>query len=458
MVRLLALSTALLCACASAQSPSLNPKVAKIVQGVSEDRITATLKKLESFGTRNTMSSQDDPQRGIGAARKWIYDELKGYSPRLQVRLDSYRVKKQLRITEDVEMSNIVAELPGTIHKDQKVIISAHYDSLVLRNRTESGTGEGAPVPAGQAQPAADPNITAPGVTDDGSGTAAVLELARVMSAQEYDKTLVFILFVAEEQGLIGSSLYAEKAHKANEKIEAVLNNDIIGSVASGDGNVSTRTVRIFSEDPADSGSRQLARYIKEVGERYVPSMDIDLVFRADRFGRGGDHTPFNQEGFSAVRVSSAEEDYSHQHTSTDTFDNTSVPYITRVARINGAVAATLALAPKSPVIIEEIERAGKKVMTPMIGRGKSRYDAQLRWKTDAQEADLAGYMVVMRSTTSPYWDRRMFVGKTGELLLPGVSIDEYIFGVQAIDVEGNASLTSVYTLPQREKRPIETY
>lgn len=451
----------------SQQPNTVNPKIAKMLEGVSADHIAEIQKKLESFGTRNTMSRQDDPAFGIGAARTWIVDELKSYSPRLQVRLDTHRVKKQGRVTADVEMSNIVAVLPGTRYPDDHIIIGGHYDSVVLSrpngaNNTSLDASATPPATNGtekrQPPPPPDPNVPAPGVTDDGSGTAAVMELARVMSQQEYEKSIVFILFVAEEQGLIGSYLYAQDAHKENQQIEAVLNNDIIGSVLSGDGKMDNTTVRIFSEDPQDSPSRQLARYVRDVGEKYVPGMHVDLVFRADRFGRGGDHTSFNQQGYAAVRVSSAEEDYSHQHTPTDTFANTSPPYIAQVAKINGAVAASLALAPKAPVIIEQIERNGRKIPTAMISRGKSRYDALLRWKTDAQEPDLAGYVVLMRSTTAPFWERQIAVGNVKEYLMPGLSIDEYVFGVEAVDQDGNASLVSAYTLPVRPLPKIETY
>lgn len=437
------------------QQNSINPVVNEIVSAVSGERIVATLKRLETFETRNTLSSQTDPNHGIGAARNWIAAQLRGYSPRLQVSFDTHRVQKQGRISSDVEMSNIVAVLPGTINKDRQVLVTAHYDSLALARPLTDEERR-----AGEEIKAADANALAPGVNDDGSGTAAVMELARVMSQHEYEKTVVFVLFVAEEQGLIGSALYARKANSEKRQIEAVLNNDIIGSDVSGDGMSDSGSVRVFSEDPADSPSRQLARYIKDIGERYVPSMRIDLVFRSDRFGRGGDHTPFNQEGFPAVRFSSAEENYANQHTRTDTLANMSPTYTTRVAKINGAVAATLALAPKSPVVMEPIQNGPRKGQpTPMIGRGKSRYDALLRWKNESPESDLAGYLVLMRSTTEPFWQRSIFVKKdASQFLMPNVSIDEYVFGVQALDNDGNPSLPSTYVLIPREKLKIDTY
>jgi hypothetical protein len=215
----------------------------------------------------------------------------------------------------------------------------------------------------------------------------------------------------------------------------------------------------LFSDGPEDSGSRELARYVKEVGTRYVPSMNVNLIFRADRLGRGGDHTPFHQEGFAAVRFTSPNENYANQHTMSDTFANTSVSYTARVARVNAAALASLALGPKAPVVDEEIQRGPRKgQLTPMIGRGKSHYDAVLRWKNDNPEPDLAGYAVVMRSTTAAYWEREIFVGKVNELTLKDVSIDDVVFGVKAIDKDGNESLVSAYVPRSRPRLEVETY
>ena len=300
------LSAIYLCVAASATADykAVNPQVAKIVSEVSEQRITEILKKLESFGTRNTFSSQDNASRGIGAARRWIYEQFRSYSPRLEVSFDKYRLKKDVtpgsRVTTDVELYNVVAVLPGTVNREQRIIISGHYDSIALA-RPAGAAANGA---GGSRRDAAtvppDPNGESPGVTDDGSGTACVMELARVLSQYEFEKTLVFVAFAGEEYGLLGSTLYAEKAHRENQVIEAVLNNDIIGSDTAGNGRTENWRVNVFSEDPADSPSRELARYIREMGMRYLPSMRADLIFRADRFGRGGDHTPFNQRGFAS--------------------------------------------------------------------------------------------------------------------------------------------------------------
>jgi hypothetical protein len=217
--------------------------------------------------------------------------------------------------------------------------------------------------------------------------------------------------------------------------------------------------VRIFSEDPNDSASRQIARYVRDVGERYVPSMKVDLIFRADRFGRGGDHTPFNQQGFGAVRITTTAENYANQHTATDTFANTSPPYATRVAKVNLAALASLASAPSSPEV-DSTPQTGERrgIAAPMITRGKSRYDAVLKWKGTSPDTDLAGYTVVIRSTTAPDWEREVFVGKVTEFTFENLSIDDLVFGVKAIDNAGHESLVSAYVFRPRPQRKIEQY
>jgi hypothetical protein len=423
----LSLVVLLVAASAPAQMKLANPTVQEIVDAVSQDRIATILKKLESFQTRDLFSEDDNPKRGIGAARRWIYDQFSSYSPRLQVRYDSYKLKKKGRIARDVEVHNVVAVLPGKLNPERQFIISGHYDSLA--------------------------------VSDDASGTAAVMELARIMSRYEFEKTIVFVAFTGEEEGLIGSSLYARKARRENQIIDGVLNNDIIGTEVSGNGRIDNGTLWVFSEDPNDSPSRQLARYVKDVSERYLPALKIDLIFRSDRLGRGGDHTPFNQESYAAVRFTTPNETYTNQHTETDTFANASVPYTTRAVQANAAALASLALAPKAPVTNEPIARGPRKgQLTPMIGRGKSRYDAVLRWKNDSPEPDLLGYIVVMRKTTSSNWEREIFVGNVTEFALKNVSVDDVIFGVKAVDRDGNESLVAPYLPAPRTKTEIETY
>lgn len=430
------------------QYKAVNPEVTRIVAQVSEDRITQTLKKLESFQTRFLYSSQDDPDHGIGAARRWIFEQFQNASPRLQVRYDQYRLKKipnHNRITADVDLYNVVAVLPGKLHPDQQIIVSAHYDTINSSAPTGVLSGNTTADPNGGAPANPDPNAPSPGVTDDGSGVACVLELARIFSQYEFDKTVVFITFAGEEEGLVGSSLYAQKAKAAGDKIEALLNNDIIGSTAGGSGRAGNRVVSVFSDDPADSPARTVARYIRDTAERYVPSMSVELVFRSDRVGRGGDQTPFALEGFGAVRFSSPVEDYAHQHTAADTFEFTDVPYIARVTRINAAVAASLAWAPKPPSGFT-------------VNRGASRYDASLQWKPDDPDPDFFGYALVSRSTNVGFWERDLFLGKANEYLLTDHSIDNVIFGVKAIDQSGNESLVAPFVPAGRTKRVYEVH
>lgn len=459
----------------AAQAPDtrINPDIRQIVDAISQDRMAATLRKLESFGSRNVHSAQDDPARGIGAAKRWIHDELQSYSPRLKVEYQDFTVKKgaeQGRVVRDVDLSNVVAILPGTTQPDRYILVTAHYDSINLVRKPYTGEeqlvadavrrGVDAAeermylqdVPPGDESGPLDTEATAvaavaPGVTDDGSGTAVVMELARVMSGHRFDKTLVFIAFAGEEVGLTGSQAWAAMANQKGLQIEAVLNNDIVGSTVSGNGRSATSVLRVFS-GADESPTRELGRYVKRVGERYVPSMQLEMVFRGDRFLRGGDHRPFAERGFAAVRLTTASENYANQHSPTDTFANTSVPYATRVAMINGAVAASLALAPAPPVLNWTWQSGPRKGgHVPMLTRGKSGYDAVLHWLPNA-ESDLAGYNVLMRSTTSPDWDRMVWVGNVATWTMPDVSIDDVVIGLQAVDKDGNASLVSPYLEP----------
>lgn len=429
-----------------AQTPikALNPKIQKVVDEVSPDRVAALMQRLEGFGTRNLFSSQTDPKRGIGAAARWIRDEMASYSPRLQVRLDEHDVKKAGRVFRDVHLMNVVAVLPGTTQKDRYVLITGHYDSLNIIRKKE---GEIEKMDQ-EGTVAAD----APGVSDDGSGTAAVMELARVLSQYEFEKTLVFIAFAGEEYGLVGSNLYAKRSAADKQIIDAVLNNDIIGNDLAGNGRTSNSAVRVFSEDPIDSPSRTLARYVKEIGERYVPSMKVNLVFRADRFARGGDHTPFDRAGFPAVRFTTTAEFYANQHSATDTFANASPKYTTSVAKVNAAVAASLALAPPAPDISTKTKSitSGQETIGPNLARGKSGYDALLKWKEQGDVTDLAGFSVVWRDSVSPYWEKEFWVGPGKEFRLADVSIDDIVLGVKAVDKEGNESPVSVYRIVPR--------
>jgi hypothetical protein len=446
----------------------LNPTVKQIVDQISQERIGATMKHLGEYGTRYIGSEQDSETRGIGAAQRWIEKEFKSYSPKLQVSLDRFSVKKSQRVPKDVDLANVVAILPGTVDKDRYVMISGHYESIAARrNPGAQRTDDGTPGNAADVDP------DAPGVADDASGTAATMELARVMSQYEFDKSIIFVTFAAEEIGLNGSKNFADEAKEKKMIIEAVLNNDIIGTDVAGNGSAANGRVRVFSESPEDSPSRALARYAKEIGERYMPSMTVDMIFRRDRFSRGGDHTSFVRDGYAAVRFTTPSENYTNQHTATDTFANASVPYTTRVAKINAAVLASLALAPKPPVVQapmgagrggrggagaggagagapaltpeEQAARRAAAANRPGLSRGKSGYDAALRWANPNPEPDLAGYAVVIRDTTSPVWQREIYVGNVTEYTIPDLSIDDVVIGIKAVDKDGNQSLVSAY-------------
>jgi len=455
--KLFCLFTALTCS-ASAQEKTLQPRVGEAIEAVSEERIAATIRKLASFPTRNTLSSE-----GIAAARQWIFDEFRGYSPRLQVSLEHFRVKKaDERIFRDVDLYNVVAVLPGTSLPETQVLVTGHYDSL---NLVPMPGKSSAPEPADNvserttAYDWTQVDVAAPGANDDASGTAAVMELARVLSRYQFPKTLVFIAFAGEEQGLIGSSLHASEARKQALEIEAVLNNDIIGSETSGNGRTGNGSVNLYSSDVTDSNSQQLARYARQMGERYLPSMKVNMIFMQDRLGRGGDHTPFQQEGFAAVHLSTPNENYAHEHSATDLPEFVSAPYTARVARINAAVAASLALAPKPPVVTRVAATGALKgQLVPRISRGASRYDARLQWTSGGSGSNLKGYAIVMRSTTAPDWEQEVFVGNRNEYVLKDVSIDEFRFGVKAIDADGNESLVAPYIYPPRPKREIPVY
>ena len=433
------------------------PRIREAIDAVSEERIGATIQKLASFPTRNTMSSE-----GVAAARQWIFDELKSYSSRLEVSLEHFKVKKsEDRIFRDVDLYNVVAVLPGTSMRDTQVLITGHYDSLNLipmpGESTEERADNLADRPVKYDYTKAD--VRAPGANDDASGTAAVMELARVLSRYEFPKTLVFIAFAGEEQGLVGSTLHAAQAHKQGHTIEAVFNNDIIGGELAGNGRVSNGSVNVYSDDIVDSVSQAVARYARRFGELYLPAMKVNTVYVQDRLGRGGDHTPFQWEGYAAVRFSTPNEFFAHEHSDTDLPNFVSVPYTARVARINAAAAATLAMAPRAPVVTAEAKTGALKGrQVPQLSRGKSRYDAQLKWKYPGSETNLRGYAVVMRSTTATDWEQEIFVGNVNEYVFKDVSVDDVRFGVKAVDNNGNESLISAYVFPPRPKREVPVY
>jgi hypothetical protein len=437
---------------ASAQPPpDLDPRIVNLVGQVSEARLVALLKKLESFGTRNTLSSIDSPTRGIGAARQWIFDEMKGYSPRLLVSFDTYRIAAQGRITRDVEASNVMAILPG--RSPRRIYISGHYDTVAInggQSASNAGTrGRDAIVVTQPADPKAPNDSPAPGVNDDGSGTSLTMELARVFSQSgiDFDATLVFMCHVAEEQGLLGAKLHAQMAKKAGIRIDAVLNNDIVGNDRGGNGIVDGSSIRVYSEGPEDSPSRELARFVQRWGMRYVPSHTVRPIARPDRFSRGGDHSAYNQYGFAAVGFRESRENFNRQHDPRDTFDGVSPAYLAQNARVNAAVAATLALAPPAPAVLNDRGQAN-------INRAPSGYDAHLSW---TPSPGASAYRIFWRDAWGPDWQHEVLVGNVTETTLPSTVIDDLVFGLAAVDAAGHESLVTPYISPPRDSLDVKT-
>ncbi|CUS98745.1 M28 family peptidase [Candidatus Chrysopegis kryptomonas] len=423
-----------------------DPNVVRIINEISADSIKRNIEKLVSFYTRHSLSDTLSPTRGIGAARRWLKSELERYSRqsggRMKVEYDEFIAPTGPRVPKPTKMVNVIATLPGKIYKDKIYIVSAHYDS--------------------RAGDALDSTSFAPGANDDGSGTAGVLELARVMSKYEFDFTIMFVLFAGEEQGLLGSRHFAKKLKDSNIVVLGVLNNDIIGNTEGGNGIIDNTQVRVFSEGlplsrdenllrlisniglENDSPSRQLARYLKDVAERYFDNFKVNLIFRRDRFLRGGDHTPFNEQGFPAVRISEMNENYSRQHQNVrtekgikygDLPEFVDFEYCANVVRLNAVALYHLANAPMPP-------------QNPVIKVSELEYDTTLRWDL-SNENDLAGYNILIRETTSPFWQKKIFVGRVNEFTLKNVSKDNFIFGIQSVDIDGNESLV-VVPMPSR--------
>ena len=426
-----------------------DPQIMAAWRQASAQRIRANVEKLVSFGTRLTLSAQD-PQsiakgHGIGAAREWIKSEFERYSKDcggcLQVKTDSFAEGPADRIPKATQITNVYAVLKGTDPENAKriVLVTGHYDSR--NSDTLDVKGD------------------APGANDDASGTAVSLECARVLSKLKFPATIIFLTVAGEEQGLNGSRHFAKMAKEQAWNVEAVLNNDIVGGDRSAEQDHSV--VRVFSEGiPAaaneqdlrrirslggesDSGSRQLARYIAEVDRAYQTGMIPAMVFRQDRYLRGGDHYSFNQQGFAAVRLTEFREDFHHQHQNVRTENGTEYgdlvkfvdfDYVERVARLNAATLGALAAAPAPP--------ANVHLLTKDLEN-----DSTLTW--DASPGGLStGYEVLWRSTTSPVWEHAQNVGNVTRTTMK-ISKDNVVFAVRAQDKAGHRSLAVVPT-PER--------
>jgi hypothetical protein len=268
------------------------------------------------------------------------------------------------------------------------------------------------------------------------------MELARVFaeSGIEFDATLVFMTVAGEEQGLVGAGAHAHKAREEKIPIQAWFNNDIVGNSRGGDGAVDGATIRLYSEGPEDSPSRSLAQFIERVAAAYVPSHRVRLMARRDRFSRGGDHSALNAQGFAAVGFREARENYSKQHGPNDTIDGVDFRYLAQNARVNAAAMATLALAPPPPVVVNERGM-------PTIDRRPSGYDAHLRWTASP---GAAGYRVFWRDAWGPDWQHELYVGNVTEYTFPRANIDDWVFGVAAVDAAGHESTISAYVAPPR--------
>lgn len=428
---------------------SPDPQIVAALKEVSAQRIQADIEKLVGFGTRQTLSAQDPAAiasgKGIGAAREWIKSEFENYSKDcggcLEVKIDSFVEQSTDRIPQPTEITNVYAVLKGTDPESAKriVLVTGHYDS---RN-SDALDGKG----------------DAPGANDDASGTAVSLECARVLSKHKFAATIIFLTVAGEEQGLNGSKHFAEMARQQGWNIEAVLNNDIVGGDKPFPG-IHQNVVRVFSEGiPAsategdlklirslggesDSPSRELARYVAEVFRTYHTAVPPMLVFRLDRYLRGGDHYSFNQQGYAAVRFTEHREDYNHQHQNVrnengvqygDLPKFVDFDYVAEVARLNAATLASLASAPAPP--------ANVHLLTKNLEN-----DSTLTW--EAPPGRVAAYEVLWRDTSSPDWEHAQRVGNVTRTTMK-FSKDNVIFAVRSVDAHGHRSLPVVPT-PER--------
>jgi len=414
-----------------------DPKMYDIIDAVSADRIKQDVKTLADFGTRHTLSDTVSETRGIGAARRWIKSEFETISSNCNNCLDVFYQKNLIpkgdnaRIVHDVWISNVVAVQRGTTYPNRFIIMSGDIDSRV-----------------------SDPtNFTSdsPGANDNASGMAGTIEAARVLSNYQFENSIIYVGLSGEEQGLYGGKGLAEHAKNQGWEIIGIMNNDMIGNIKGVDGIIDNRTFRIFSEPvppteteqqrrmrrfyggEVDGISRQLARYIHKNVKTYMPEMNPMMVYRLDRFGRGGHHRPFNDAGFAGIRIMEAHENYTQQHQDIrvengiaygDTFEHVNFPYAKKLTAVNAINLASLASAPPAPneVAIGGIVQAS----------------AKFKW----EKVDGAiGYKIYWRDTTSPTWDKSRFVGDVSEFTLEGIVIDNYFFGVAAVGKDGYESM-----------------
>ncbi len=436
-------------ATARAQDPpaglpaEVDPRIQDIIGAVSPERIERAIRTLAGFGTRHTLSDTTSTTRGIGAARRWIKAEFDGISEAcggcLEVSYQGYVQEgdPDSRIPVDTRIVNVLAIQRGVTHPDRYVIMSGDIDSRV--------------------SDALDSTSDSPGANDNASGMAGALEAARVLSAYRFDKTIIYAGLSGEEQGLYGGRHMARVAADSGWTIEGVLNNDMIGNIEGVDGVIDNTTFRVFSEPvppstterehtlhrfyggEVDGPSRQLARYVERITDRYLAARNLGamLIYRLDRFGRGGHHRPFNDAGFPAVRIMETHENYTRQHQDVrtedgiaygDVVEGVDFDYAASLTAVNAAVLASLAWAPPPPTGVEI--------------RGAVRPAAELRWEP-VDDPGLAGYKIYWRATTAPQWTHWIWVGDVTEHTMDGMVIDNFLFGVAAVGADGNESVIS---------------
>jgi len=421
--------------------PELDLRLYDIAASASADRIGKDIRTLVDFGTRHTLSDTLSATRGIGAARRWIKSEFDAISRAcnecLEVSFQRTLVKGEegSRIPRDTWVVNVLAVLRGTSFPDRYIFMSGDIDSRVSS--------------------ALDDSSDSPGANDNASGMAGVIEAARLLSPYSFNSSIVFVGLSGEEQGLYGGKAMAEMAKNAGWNIVGVLNNDMIGNISGVDGTIDNKAFRIFSEPTpvtedeqsrrrrrftggeVDGPSRQLARYIERTTRQVLPEMNPMLIYRLDRFGRGGHHRPFNDVGFSGVRIMEAHENYTRQHQDLrvengikygDVIEGVNFAYAAKLTAVNAVNLASLAWAPPEPENV-------------LIG-GAVNPSTTLLWD-EVTDSNLAGYIVYWRETTAPQWTRSRFVGKKLSYTLDGVVIDNYLFGVASVDVNGNQSVVS---------------
>ncbi|MBX9614107.1 MAG: M20/M25/M40 family metallo-hydrolase [Caulobacteraceae bacterium] len=436
-MRLIALAALLaLPSAASAQTPATtdHPLLHQLPTAVSADRLRADVEAMVSFGTRHTLSETASDTRGVGAARRWVEREFQSISRDcggcLQVVLPAQTVTALPRIPNPTEVVNVVAIQRGTTDPDRVIVITGHLDSRVtdVMNATDD----------------------APGANDDASGVAALIEAARILSKERFPATLVYAALTGEEQGLHGARILAEYARDNGWRVMANLNNDMVGNIAGQNGVIDNTRIRVFAEGTrtletqaeadsrrynggeVDSPSRNLARFIDGIADRYLTNFDVEMVYRTDRYGRGGDQVAFLRLGFPAVRITEGSENYDRQHQDLrtengvvygDTIDGVDFDYLAQATRLNVATMAAMAKAPAPP--------------TGVTIAGAVQPDTTLRWSA---VPGAAGYRVWWRSTTAPQWTHSRWAGDATELVLKGVIIDDFFFGVSSVSADGYES------------------